>query len=124
MLTAGTTCGITALAMATQLAIGGINETAATTLFALLFLFALAKGFLAARERRFAAQREWMMRAFAIGLAVAFIRPIVGVFFATSSLTGLTPHDFFGTAFWLGFTIQSFAAEVWINITRRQANAA
>jgi hypothetical protein len=30
----------------------------------------------------------------------------------------LTPHDFFGTAFWLGFTIQLMAAEVWINPAR------
>ena len=42
---------------------------------------------------------------FAIGLAVATIRPIVGIFFATSRLTHLTPRDFFGTAFWLGFTL-------------------
>jgi hypothetical protein len=31
----------------------------------------------------------------------------------------LTPHEFFGTAFWLGFTIQSIAAEIWIDYTRR-----
>ena len=61
-----------------------------------------------------------MIRAFAIGLAVSFVRPIVGVFFATSRITHLTPHDFFGIAFWLGFTIQSIAAEIWINYTRQR----
>ena len=59
-----------------------------------------------------------MIRAFAIGLAVAFVRPIVGAFFATSRITHLGPQSFFGTAFWLGFTIQSIAAEAWINYTR------
>jgi len=59
-----------------------------------------------------------MIRAFAIGLAVATIRPIVGAFFATRMLTHLTPHDFFGTAFWLGFTMHLIAAEIWINYTR------
>ena len=51
--------------------------------------------------------------------AVATIRPIVGVFFATSRLTHLTPRDFFGTAFWLGFTMQLMVAEIWINYTRK-----
>ncbi len=61
-----------------------------------------------------------MIRAFTIGLAVATIRPILGLFFATRSLTHLTPHDFFGTAFWLGFTMHLIAAEIWINYTRPQ----
>lgn len=60
-----------------------------------------------------------MIRVFAIGMAVAFVRPIVGVFFATSRITGWTPHEFFGPAFWLGFTVQTIAAEIWINRTRR-----
>jgi hypothetical protein len=59
-----------------------------------------------------------MIRAFAIGMAVATVRPIVGMFFATRSRTHLTPHDFFGIAFWLGFTIQLIVAEAWINYTR------
>jgi hypothetical protein len=110
--------GSTALVMSPQMAIGGANETAATMLFATLFLFALVKGFLAIRRGKVALHREWMIRAFAIGLAVATTRPIVGAFFATRSITHLTPHDFFGTAFWLGFTINLIAAEAWINYTR------
>lgn len=42
----------------------------------------------------------------------------MGVFFATRGITHLTPHDFFGIAFWLGFTLQLIAAEIWINYTR------
>lgn len=114
----GLIIGVSALAMSFQTSIGGANETAATTLFALIFLFSLVRGFLLIRRRRFALHREWMIRAFAIGLAIATIRPIIGIFFATSRLTHLTPHEFFGTAFWLGFTIQLLLAEVWINTTR------
>jgi hypothetical protein len=117
-LVCGLAIGATALVMSPQMAIGGANEIAATMVFAMLFLFALAKGFVHIRARRPALHREWMIRAFAIGLAVATIRPIVGVFFATSRLTHLTPHDFFGTAFWLGFTMHLIAAEAWINYTR------
>jgi len=61
-----------------------------------------------------------MIRAFAIGLAVATFRPIVGAFFATSRLLGLTPHEFFGIAFWIGFVLHLIAAEAWIHLTHPQ----
>jgi uncharacterized membrane protein len=114
----GLVIGSSALVMSFKMSIGGINETAATSLFAVIFLFALVKAFLHIRRRQIALHREWMIRAFAIGLAVATIRPIVGVFFALSPLTHLTPQEFFGTAFWIGFTLHLIAAEIWINYTR------
>ena len=114
----GLITGITALVMSPQMATGGVNEMAATMLFASIFLFALIKAFLSIRRGNVALHREWMIRAFATGLAVATVRPIMGVFFATRGITHLTPHDFFGTAFWLGFTLQLIAAEIWINYTR------
>jgi len=49
---------------------------------------------------------------------VATIRPIVAIFFATSRFSGLTPYEFFGTAFWIGFVLHLVAAEVWIQRTR------
>jgi uncharacterized membrane protein len=113
--------GLTALGMSVETPIGGANEAAATILFACLFLFALVQAFRHIRRRRVALHREWVIRAYAIGLAVAATRPIVGVFFATRALTHLTPHEFFGIAFWLGFTLSAIAAEVWINATRLRA---
>lgn len=111
--------GLSALVMSFAMpAIGGFNQAAATTLFALLFLFSLGKAYWHIMHRQIAQHREWMIRGFAIGLAVATIRPIVGFFFATSRLSGLTPHEFFGTAFWLGFVLQLIAAEVWIQWTQ------
>jgi len=58
-----------------------------------------------------------MIRAFGVGLGVATTRPIVGIFFATRRLT---PHEFFGIAFWLGFTTTFLAAEAWIDYTRQR----
>ena len=113
----GLIIGATALVMSPH-AIGGANETAAMMLFATIFLFALVKGLLSIRQGKVAQHREWMIRAFAIGLAVATARPINGAFFATRSITHLTPHHFFGTAFWLAFTVHLIAAETWINYTR------
>jgi predicted membrane protein DUF2306 len=98
--------------------IGGVNQAAATTLFGAFFLFALSKAVWHVRRREIIMlHRQWMIRAYAIGLAVATIRPIIGIFFATSPLTGLTPYQFFGTAFWIGFVLQIIAAEAWIHIT-------
>jgi len=114
----GLVIGISALVMSFGMpAIGGVNQAAATTLFGVFFLFALCKAFWHIRRREVALHREWMIRAFAIGLAVATIRPIMGVFFATSPLSGLTPREFFGIAFWIGFVLHLVAAEAWIRST-------
>ena len=118
----GTVVGISALVMSIAMpAIGGVNQAAATALFATFFLFALCKAFWHIRRLEVALHREWMIRAFSIGLAVATIRPIIGVFFATSRLSGLTPHEFFGIAFWIGFVVHLIAAEAWIRSTSQAA---
>src|SRR6266404_3665872 len=110
--------GISALVMSFGMpAIGGFNQAAATTLFASFFLFALCKAFWHIPRREVVLHREWMIRAFSVGLAVATIRPIVGMFFATSHFSGLTPHEFFGIAFWIGFVLHLIAAEAWIHAT-------
>ena len=114
----GLVIGISALVMSfTVQSIGGVNQAAATILFGAFFLFALCKAFGHVRHRELQLHREWMIRAFSIGLAVATIRPIIGIFFATSRLTGLTPYEFFGTAFWIGFVLHLIAAESWIHFT-------
>ena len=114
----GFVIGISALVMSFGMpAIGGVNQAAATTLFGSYFLLALSRAFWLIRRREVALHREWMIRAFSIGLAVATIRPIVGVFFATSPLTDLTPREFFGIAFWIGFVLHLIAAEAWIRTT-------
>jgi uncharacterized membrane protein len=121
----GMVIGISALLMSFGMpAIGGVNQAAATTLFGGFFLFALSKAFWHIRRREVALHREWMIRAFSVGLAVATIRPIVGVFFATSRLSGLTAHEFFGIAFWIGFVLHLIAAEAWIHVTQTQQVAA
>jgi len=48
-----------------------------------------------------------MIRAFGVALGIATTRPIVGAFFAARRLS---PHEFFGTPFWLGFTLTLLAA--------------
>jgi uncharacterized membrane protein len=118
---AGAIVGITALVMSPQMAIGGPVESAATTVFGAWFLFALGNAYTSIRRRDVTRHRQWMIRAYSTGLAVTTIRPIVGMFFATSRLTGLTPRDFFGIAFWIGFTAHVIAAELWISRSTRDS---
>jgi hypothetical protein len=61
-----------------------------------------------------ARHRVWMLRAVSVLLGIATTRPVMGVFFATRPLTGLTPHQFFGIAFWIGFTITWLAGEAYL----------
>ena len=114
----GIAVGTSALAMSYTMSIGGESETAATSLFALLFLVFLGLGFWNILHRRIARHREWMTRAFGVILGIAATRPIVGAFFAAGQLS---PHEFFGIAFWLGFSLTSISAEVWIRTTRRRS---
>ena len=120
-LAAGFIIGASALLMSfTMQSIGGVNQAAATILFGCFFLFALSKAFWHIRRREITLHRQWMIRAFAIALAVATIRPIVGIFFATSRFSKPTPAQFFGTAFWIGFVLHLIAAEAWIHASLPQ----
>jgi uncharacterized membrane protein len=116
LLLCGLLVGLSALVMSYRMSIGGANETAATALYATLFLVCLVKAYWHIRRKQIAQHREWMIRMFGVGLGVATTRPIVGMFFAFRKLR---PHEFFGIAFWLGFTITFLAAEAWIGYTRR-----
>jgi uncharacterized membrane protein len=109
----GLVAGISALWLSAH-PVGGLVEGSATILFGCFFLFALGKAWWHIRNGRVALHREWVTRMVAIALGVATTRPIMGVFFATSPLTGLTPQQFFGPAMWLGFISTYLAAEIWI----------
>ena len=113
----GLIIGVSALVMTYKMNIGGANETAATTLFGILFLICLVKAYIHIRRKEVARHREWMIRMYGVGLGVATTRPIVGMFFA---FRRLTPHEFFGIAFWLGFTITFLVAEAWVEYTRQR----
>lgn len=116
----GLVIGVSALVMSYTMNIGGANETAATTLFAIVFLYCLIKSYRHIRRKEVARHREWMIRAYGVALGVATTRPIVGMFFA---FRRLTPHEFFGIAFWLGFTITFLVAEAWVDYTRQRLPA-
>jgi hypothetical protein len=109
----GFVVGITAYAMSAY-PVGGWVEVAAVLLFNSFFLFSLARAYRAMRRGEAAEKKRWMLRAVAILLGIATTRPVMGVFFATSRLTHLQPSQFFGLAFWIGFSINTVAIELWL----------
>jgi Predicted membrane protein (DUF2306) len=118
----GAIVGITAYAMSTH-AIGGWLERSAVLFFNTLFLYALCRAFVYARSSECYEQQRWMLRAIAILLGIATTRPVMGVFFATSRFTHLTPAQFFGIAFWIGFSLNTLVMELWLRAKGKTAFA-
>jgi hypothetical protein len=110
----GAVVGVTAYAMNTY-AIGGWVERSAVLFFNSLFLFSLARAYGYARVGDHQLKRRWMTRAVGILLGIATTRPVMGIFFATSHWTHLAPRQFFGIAFWIGFSINTIAVELWLH---------
>ncbi|HWG19277.1 MAG TPA: DUF2306 domain-containing protein [Terracidiphilus sp.] len=109
----GVLVAITAYAMSAH-AVGGWLERAAVLLFNSLFLFALYRAWSFARNGDRPQKKRWMLRAIAILLGIATTRPVMGIFFATAPLTHLVPSQFFGIAFWIGFSLNTLVTELWL----------
>jgi hypothetical protein len=112
----GLVVGVTAYAMSAY-SVGGWVERSAVLFFNTLFLFSLGRAW----QLRHAApgpKLVWMTRAIAILLGIATTRPVMGIFFATSRVTHLTPQQFFGIAFWIGFSINTVIIEIWLGSRR------
>jgi hypothetical protein len=107
----GTVVGVTAYGMS-RYSVGGWVERSAVLFFNSLFLFSLFRAWRLRHEP--VLKLRWMTRAIAILLGIATTRPVMGVFFATSSVTHLSPPQFFGIAFWIGFSINTLIVELWL----------
>jgi hypothetical protein len=114
----GAMTGITAYAMSSHPA-GGWIERSAVLVFDTWFLVSLSRAYWFRRHGDAAQKRIWMTRAVGILLGIATTRPVMGVFFATSSRTHLGPSQFFGIAFWIGFSINTGLIELWLHSKRR-----
>jgi uncharacterized membrane protein len=121
----GVVVGVTALFMGLVIPKAGWPERVVIGFFGGLFLIALVKGFLHVRAGRVALHREWMIRAFAVGLAIATARLF---FFPALLITTADPTDgLFGTllvvALAMAFILNASAAELWIRATRRSGSS-
>ena len=113
----GLVVGATAYAMSAY-SVGGWMERSAVLLFNTLFLLSLLRAYLYMKHDELLLKMRWLIRAIAILLGIAVTRPVMGVFFATSPLTHLQPQQFFGIAFWIGFSTSTLLGKVYL---RRQA---
>jgi len=109
----GAVVGLTAYAMDAH-PVGGWVERSAVLFFNTLFLFSLFRSFTYMRRNNENLKRRWMTRAIAILLGIGTTRPVMGIFFATSRLTHLEPRQFFGIAFWIGFSVNTLVIEFWL----------
>ena len=119
----GAMVGVTAYAMSAY-SIGGWTERSAVFFFNSLFLLSLGKAYWYLRRDEPSQKMRWLWRAVGILLGIVTTRPVMGVFFATSRLTQLEPRQFFGIAFWIGFSINTILVELWLrssNPGRRSA---
>jgi hypothetical protein len=107
----GAIVGITAYAMSSD-SIGGRIERSAVLVFNTLFLFSLLRAWQLRQNR--ALKLRWITRAIGILLGIATTRPVMAIFFATSPITHLVPRQFFGVAFWIGFSINTLVVEAWL----------
>ena len=115
----GAIVALTAYAMSVY-SVGGWTERSAVLFFDSFFLFSLVRAFLFHQQRDPLPERRWQLRSIAILLGIATTRPVMGVFFATSRLTHLVPQQFFGIAFWIGFSINVAIFELWIRSAERR----
>jgi uncharacterized membrane protein len=112
---AGFVLGISALSIVLRFPIGGVNESTAITFAAAIFLFSLARAFVYIKRRDVVHHREWMIRAFALGLAISLDRIVLVLFLV---FTGRPFSELFGVALWVSFSFMAVAGEIWINWTR------
>ena len=96
--------------------IGGITEAVASIFFSIFFLVCISMSLYYFFKKKVPRQREWMIRVFSLGLAIATTR-LIAVF--TFIVFKVPLQSFLGTAFWMAFTLHAIVAEIWINYTRK-----
>jgi uncharacterized membrane protein len=108
---AGITSGIFAILFGFFMSFGGALQAAASVVFGVWFITALVTAYRAIRRRDIRTHRRWMIRAFAVGLAVGTIRLWIGLF---EGFQILELRDAFGVAFWISFVLHALVAEAWL----------
>jgi uncharacterized membrane protein len=117
----GLVVGVSALFIGLVIPFSGWAERVLIGLFGSLFLFALVKGFVHIRAGRVDLHREWMIRAFAIALAIATQRLIfIPSLLAVGDPSGGQVVTLSVAAWSAALVVHSSLAEVWIRLTRKK----
>lgn len=108
---AGILSGVFTIVFGGLMAFGGALEATASVVFGAWLVVALVSAYRAIRRGDARRHRRWMIRAFAVGVAVGTIRIWIGLF---EALDILDFQDAFGPAFWISFALHATAAELWL----------
>lgn len=93
----------------------GFREQVPAVFYTCLYLGFITFGLRAIFARDFLAHREWMIRAYSMGLGIYAIRVWYSLFL---HLSDQPSTEFFDTAFWIGIATNLILAEIWINLSR------
>lgn len=97
---------------------GGLSEAVAIAASGGLLVIAVCRGFLAIRRRQVARHREWMIRVFALAIAISTVRVVAVPLDVALTPAGFRPPTLFALSVWAGWIITLSVAELWIRYTR------
>lgn len=97
----------------------GFNEAMATAFLSVFVVVCLITAVTRAKQKQIGKHREWMIRGFALMLAIATERLMLTAMMATLDIEIAV---LFGTTFWMAGILNLIAAEVWIHLTRTPGN--
>lgn len=118
VLAAAVATAVTGLFFGLLMPFAGPLEAMAIALFGGLLLVALTIGYVAIRHGEIDRHREWMIRTFAIGVAISTVRLFGAAMDLTLTPLGYGMRDLFLLSVWAGWAITVVAAEAWIRHTR------
>ncbi len=114
----GIISGVTGILAAVWLpGFGGFSTLIASWFFGIGIVICFLRSWWCARNRNIQAHREWIMRAFAIGLGVGTQRILIFIFMPFQMGTF---NEIFAPLLWMGIAINLLIAETWINVTRKR----
>ena len=122
LLSIGLLLGIAALFLGLVVPYSGLSEQLIIGVFGTFFLVSLIKGFGHIRAGQMELHREWMIRAFAIGLSIATMRLIFIPALIIVGNPSIEQAQLFSiVSFSLAFILHCSFAEYWIHHTRKKS---
>jgi uncharacterized membrane protein len=114
----GLLIGISGLFFALLMPIAGPLESVGVSLAGGMFLFSMGRAFLAIRSGDVERHREWMIRAFAVGIGISTVRVIGAILDPALTPYGYSAPQILGLSLWAGWLMTIAVAEIWIRRSR------
>jgi len=122
LLVAALASGAAGLFFGFFLPLGGFKESIPIAIFGGLLFFSAMRAYIAIRNGQVRIHREWMIRAFAVALAISTVRVVI-LAFDVARVGVDQPRTMFVISIWSGWLITLAIAEFWIRYTRRRVAA-